>query len=75
MRDGCVNCDCIDENSTYSLLSGTRDCVLVASPRLTYIIYTGVADGRETGENTIIACGAYAGAATRMGMNMNGKEK
>lgn len=72
MRDVSGNCGSTDENSTYSLLSVMGDCVLVASPLTTYIIYTGVVDGRETGENTIVACSAYAGDVTRMDMRRNG---
>lgn len=71
MRDDCVSCDCTDESRRYLPSSGIEEYVIVASLPMTYTTYTGVAEIPVTGENTTIACAAYAGAATRTGLDTN----
>lgn len=71
MRDGCVNCEHTEENSTSLRLSGMVVYAIAAGWPMTYTINMAGVGMPVTGANTTIACSAYAEVATRMDMKRN----
>ena len=71
MRDGCVSCGNIEGDNIFSLSSGTAVYVSAAGQQPMFITYTAEGGRPGTGENTTTACAAYAGAATRTGLDTN----
>ena len=71
MRDDCVSLGNIEGNNIFSLSTGTVVYVNVVGLQPMFTIYTGEGGRPGTGENTTAACAAYAGAATRTGLDTN----